>query len=265
MSSQKWPQMMIGITLVLLLLVGCSAPAATQVLPTAKPTALLQTILPTAKPAAATATSIPPTVAATAKPAATAPAAVTFKTVTIGAQVWMAENLNVDTFANGEAIPEAKTKAEWDAAYKNTAPAWSYYNNDPANGPKYGRLYNWYAVNDPRGLAPAGWHVPTDQEWTALTSFLGGENTAAPKMKSAAGWKGTGSGSNSSGFNGLPGGERLYEDAAFYSVGEIGFWWSATKNDQWNAWYRALHYMYTLAGRDNGGMNTGFSVRLLKD
>jgi len=236
MSPQKLPPQMIGMTLVLLLLIGCGAPAATQVPPTATP------VLPTAIPAANE-----------------------FKTVTIGTQQWMAENLNVGTFRNGEPIPEAKTKAEWEAAYKNEAAAWCYYNNDPANGKKFGKLYNWYAVNDPRGLAPAGWHVPSDKEWTVLVSYLGGENVAGPKMKSSTEWNGGGIGNNSSGFTGLPGGERLYEDAGFYSSGDIGFWWSSTKNDKWNAWYRALHYSYTIAGRDNGGMNTGFSVRCVKN
>lgn len=188
-----------------------------------------------------------------------------FKTVTMGTQQWMAENLNVGAFRNGDPIPEAKTKVQWEAAYKNEAAAWCYYNNDSANGKKFGRLYNWYAVNDQRGLAPTGWHVPSDQEWTVLVSYLGGENAAGLKMKSSTGWNGSGSGNNSSGFTGLPGGERLYEDAGFHGKGEIGFWWSSTKNDKWNAWYRALHCSYTLAGRDNGGMNTGFSVRCVKN
>ncbi|MBM3245520.1 MAG: hypothetical protein FJZ15_07010 [Candidatus Omnitrophica bacterium] len=188
-----------------------------------------------------------------------------FKTVTIGTQQWMAENLNIGTFRNGESIPEAKTKTEWEAAYKNEAAAWCYYNNDSANGEKFGRLYNWYAVNDSRGLAPAGWHIPADEEWTILSSYLGGENTSGSKMKSVTGWNGGGNGDNSSGFNGLPGGERLYEDAGFYQNGIVGFWWSSTKQDKWNAWYRALHTSYAQLGRDNGGMNTGFSIRCIKD
>ena len=195
----------------------------------------------------------------------TSPAADEFKTVTIGTQEWMAKNLNIGAFRNGEPIPEAKTKMHWEAAYKNEAAAWCYYNNNPANGKKFGRLYNWYAVNDPRGLCPDGWHVPRDKEWAVLVSSLGGENSAGPKMKSSTGWNGGGSGNNSSGFTGLPGGERLYKDAGFYHIDNIGFWWSSTKNDKWNAWYRALHYRYTLAGRDSGGMNTGFSVRCVRN
>jgi len=90
-------------------------------------------------------------------------------TVAIGKQVWMTENLNVDTFRNGEAIPHVKTNEEWIKAGENKQPAWCYCDNDPANGAKYGKLYNWYAVANARGLCPAGWHVPSDDEWTQLT------------------------------------------------------------------------------------------------
>jgi uncharacterized protein (TIGR02145 family) len=105
------------------------------------------------------------------------------QSVTIGTQTWTTKNLDVATFRNGDAIPQAKTDEEWQAAGKNKQAAWCYYNNDPKNGTKYGKLYNWYAVNDARGLAPAGWHVPTDQEWTVLSTFLGGEESAGEKMK----------------------------------------------------------------------------------
>jgi uncharacterized protein (TIGR02145 family) len=106
------------------------------------------------------------------------------QTVTIGTQVWMTKNLNVATFRNGDPIPEAKTDEEWERAGAEGKPAWCYYNNDPKNGTKYGKLYNWYAVNDPRGLAPSGYHVPPDAEWTILTDYLGGEYDAGTKVKS---------------------------------------------------------------------------------
>jgi uncharacterized protein (TIGR02145 family) len=98
------------------------------------------------------------------------------QTVTIGTQVLMTKNLDVSTFRNGEIIPEAKTTEEWEAAGKNKQPVWCYYRNDPKNGTKYGKLYNYYAVNDSRGLAPAGWHIPTYGEWDVLFHFLGVEN-----------------------------------------------------------------------------------------
>ena len=94
------------------------------------------------------------------------------QTVTIGTQVWMTKNLDVSTFRNGDPIPEAKSNEEWKKAGENKQPAWCYYNNDPANGAKYGKLYNWYAVNDPRGLAPLGYHVPTKAEFMTLYNFF---------------------------------------------------------------------------------------------
>jgi uncharacterized protein (TIGR02145 family) len=110
----------------------------------------------------------------------------TYNTVQIGNQIWMSENLNVSTFRNGDVIPEVKSKDEWELKGFNKQPAWCYYNNDPANGLKYGKLYNWYAVSDPRGLAPDGYHIPSDEEWTVLTNFLG--KSGGEKMKSKSGW-----------------------------------------------------------------------------
>lgn len=95
-----------------------------------------------------------------------------FKSVKIGAQTWMAENLNVSTFRNGDPIPEVKTNEEWEKAGKEGKPAWCYYDNDPVNSSKYGKLYNWFAVNDPRGLAPEGWHIPRVDEWNTLKNYL---------------------------------------------------------------------------------------------
>jgi len=104
------------------------------------------------------------------------------QTVTIGTQEWMTENLDVSTFRNGDSIPEAKTNEEWKRAGELKQPAWCYYDNVPKNGTIYGKLYNWYAVNDARGLVPKGYHVPSDEEWTILTDFLGSD--AGTKMKS---------------------------------------------------------------------------------
>lgn len=111
------------------------------------------------------------------------------QTVAIGGQVWMTKNLNVATFRNGDPIPQVKTDEEWEKAGQNQQPAWCYYNNDSAKGTKYGRLYNWYAVTDPRGLAPKGYHIPSNYEWKELIYFLGGESLAGKKMKSKVGWK----------------------------------------------------------------------------
>ena len=133
--------------------------------------------------------------------------------VTICNQVWATRNLDVTTYRNGDPIPQVTDIGQWGTL---TTGAWCYYNNDPANGATYGKLYNWYAVNDPRGLAPAGWHVPSDSEWTTLTDCLGGVSIAGGEMK-ATGAMETGTGlwfapnvgaNNSSGFTGLPGGGR---------------------------------------------------------
>lgn len=189
--------------------------------------------------------------------------------VKIGNQIWMGENLNVDKFRNGDPIPEARTDKEWVAAGDNKQPAWCYYNNDPSNGGKYGKLYNWYAVNDQRGLAPKGWHVPGDLEWTQLTDYLGGEETAGVKMKSESGWIEGGNGTNSSAFSGLPGGARDSDSEvilSFYDVGGYGYWWTSTEDGIDSALQRHMNY-------GNEGVITGFSsskktgksVRCVKD
>jgi len=188
-----------------------------------------------------------------------------FKEVKIGKQIWMAENLNVDKFRNGDPIPEAKTDGEWERAGENKQPAWCYYNNDPTNGAKYGKLYNWYAINDARGLAPKGWHVPSDNEWTSPTNYLGAIEIAGKKMKSSSGWYGNdGNGTNESGFNGLPGGSR-FSDGPFSDVGKDGNWWSSTELSTGLAWYRVLGYDDGSVFRDLNDKGDGFSVRCLRD
>jgi uncharacterized protein (TIGR02145 family) len=161
------------------------------------------------------------------------------QTITIGTQVWMTKNLDVSTFRNGDPIPQAKTDEEWVKAGENQQPAWCYYMNDPQNEEIYGKLYNWYAVNDKRGLAPEGYHVPTDAEWTQLSDYLGGEDVAGKKMKSTSGWIENGNGSNESGFNGLPGGGRN-SNGTFGNQGNYGYWWSAAEDSTGNAANRSL-------------------------
>ena len=148
------------------------------------------------------------------------------QTVTIGSQVWTSKNLDVATYRNGDVIPQVQDPNAWENL---TTGAWCYYDNDASNGTKYGKLYNWYAVNDPRGLAPKGYHIPTDAEWTQLSDYLGGESEAGTKMKSTSGWVENGNGTNSSGFSGLPGGYRYY-DGTFDDIGDYGYWWSSTED-----------------------------------
>jgi len=186
------------------------------------------------------------------------------QTVTIGTQVWMTKNLDVSTFRNGDPIPQAKTDEEWVKAGDNKQPAWCYYENDPANGAKYGKLYNWYAVSDSRGLAPVGYHVPSDAEWEKLVDYLGGEGKAGDKMKSKQGWAEDGNGTNSSGFSGLPGGARG-SNGTFFNFGKDGYWWSCTGSNTYDAWLCLLSCSNGNVLRYYSNKEKGFSVRCLRD
>jgi hypothetical protein len=186
-----------------------------------------------------------------------------YPTVDIGGQQWMTYNLDVVNYRNGDPIPQVTDPTAWAAL---TSGAWCYYNNDAANGAIYGKLYNWYAVNDPRGLAPQGWHIPTDAEWTTLGTVLGGNAAAGGKMKSTItrwntpNWAAT----NESGFAGLPGGYRLY-NGTFYDVGNYGSWWSATEYNSTDAWSRDLYYNFGTLYRPWSNKKNGLSVRCLRD
>jgi uncharacterized protein (TIGR02145 family) len=185
--------------------------------------------------------------------------------VVIGTQQWMKENLDVATYRNGDIIPQVTDATAWAAL---TTGAWCYYNNNPNNGAIFAKLYNWYAVNDSRGLAPAGWHIPTDAEWTTLSTYLGGTTVAGGKMKTpgTTRWISPNTGAtNESGFTGLPGGFR-YNNGPFGNAGYAGIWWSATQQDATYAWARQLPYDSGSLGRTNfPNKNGGFSVRCIKD
>ena len=180
-----------------------------------------------------------------------------YRTVAIGDQCWFAENLRSDNYRSGAAIPGNLTDSQWTAT---TAGAQAVYKNDPKHLSTYGRLYNWYAVNDARGLCPSGWHVPSDEEWTELTEALGGKAVAGEKMKTDS-W----GGSNSSGFSALPGGFRDDYTGYFYGLGDFGLWWSSSPSGS-NAWNRSLYSGYSSVYRDyyKYGRN-GFSVRCVRD
>jgi uncharacterized protein (TIGR02145 family) len=183
-------------------------------------------------------------------------------TITIGEQTWAVANLNVITFRNGDTIPEARTNQEWVAAGAAHKPAWCYYNNDTVAGKKYGKLYNWYAVNDPRELAPEGWRLSSDEDWSKLVYYLGGPGAAGIKMKSTSGWKDGDSGTNESGFTGLPGGYRI-ENGIFVNAGSIGIWWSTTESRALNAFDYYL-FMSSGIGRSSNPKQRGESVRCLR-
>lgn len=188
---------------------------------------------------------------------------ITASELRIGNQVWMSMNLNVTRYRNGDLIPQVTDPVQW---ANLTTGAWCYYNNDSANGRIYGKLYNWYALSDPRRLAPVGWHVPSDDEWGDLITFLGGVASAGGKLKSISDlWGSPNTGAtNSTGFTGLPGGYRN-ENGLFEKFGYYGYWWSSRN---WNASFafgRTLSYNNEGVGYFNLNWKNGFSVRCIKD
>ena len=169
----------------------------------------------------------------------------TYNTVTIGTQVWMKENLKVTHYRNGDAIE----------------------NIDSPDVGRYGRLYDARAVNDKRGLAPEGWHVPSDAEWTTLTDYLGGKYVAGGKLKEKGitHWTNPNTGAtNRSGFTALPGGYRG-NDGSFNYISYYGHWWAATACGATSAWLRGLGYSNTTVDRYGYYKTVGFSVRCVKD
>ena len=209
-----------------------------------------------------------------------------YSLVEIGEQCWFAENLRTEHYANGDSIPANLTDGEWNST---TSGALAVYGEDAGcqdNSPygnacdpawslnEYGRLYNWYAVDDERGLCPMGWHVPTDGEYMTLEMELGMSESEAnsgawrgtdqgTQMKTTYGWYDGGNGTNSSGFSGFPGGLRE-TSGYFYAAGFDGFWWSSSPSGSYG-WYRYLTSDHSNVSRSNDLLRYGFSVRCLKD
>ena len=186
----------------------------------------------------------------------------------IGTQTWTTKNADVTAYFNGFEIEEVKDKEEWELA----GPAWCYYNNDPANDTKYGKLYNWYAVSSPAIFAPNGFHIPTKKDWMILINYLGGDKVAGKKMKSSTGWSYDGNGTDSSGFAALPGGYRG-KDGSFSDIGAYGYFWCEDTvisllgllrlsprviNLSYNSKYGGIYWPKSFE-------NYGYSVRFIKD
>jgi len=190
-----------------------------------------------------------------------------YKTITIGTQTWMAENLRTTRYRNGEDIPEVTVNTTW----KNlTSGAYSNYENttDLDKIATHGRLYNWFAVSDTRNLAPEGWHVATDADWTTLVTYLGGSSVAGGKMKEVGNthWNSPNtSATNTSGFTALPGGRREYTDGSFINTGFNGFWWTSSAYNPDYSWYRQINYDGAIVNAANFHKQYGFSVRCVKD
>jgi uncharacterized protein (TIGR02145 family) len=191
-----------------------------------------------------------------------------YRTVIIGNQQWMAENLKVTKYNDGTAIPNITDNTQWSQL---STGAWSYYNNDAANNAKYGKLYNWYAVspttNGSKNVCPTGWHVPTDAEWTVLTDYLGGESIAGGKMKEVGttSWKSPNTeATNTSLFSALPGAYRL-NNGYYYDIGNYGGWWSSSEDNAGLAWIRILNASNGYAASFDYSKGNGLSVRCLRD
>jgi uncharacterized protein (TIGR02145 family) len=188
-----------------------------------------------------------------------------YKTVTTGTQIWMAENLKTTKYRNGDLIPNVTDNMQWGNL---TTGAYCNYDNDTTNANIYGRLYNWYAVNESRSIAPTGWHVPNDTEWTTLTTFLGGQIGTGGKLKETGTnhWKKPNTGAtNETGFTALPGGSRYYNYFTFAYIGLIGSWWSATETDPTSAWHWEINCNYADVFVSNPVKQFGLSIRCVKD
>lgn len=198
-----------------------------------------------------------------------------YNVVSIGNQCWMKENLKTTRYKNGTPIPTGLSDAQWQAT---TSGACADYNNDSTKTAVYGKLYNWYAVADTNGLCPTGWHEPEDWEWNVLVKTIdpsadttcngcSQSQTAGGAMKEIGltHWASPNTGAtNSSGFTGLPGG---YRDGIgpYGSIGDYGYWWSATQNSTTYTHYRFLYYFDSGVYRGNDLKGNGFSVRCVRD
>jgi len=179
-----------------------------------------------------------------------------FKTIKIMNQIWMAHNLNTATFSNGDSIPEIKSEQEWELAGKEKKPAFCYYNNDSHNGEKYGKLYNWFAISDTRGLAPKGWHIPSSKEWIILnnglldiTNNLSGKNNKIDSFDK---------------FTSLSGGNRNSQ-GTFSGLKEFNCWWSSTEINETSGGVNIISSNYDAEVFGSEDKRCGYSVRCLKD
>lgn len=190
--------------------------------------------------------------------------------IKIGSQTWSSKNLDVSTFKNGDSIQEAKTSEEWIKAGDDKTPAWCYYQNDTAFGGKYGKLYNWFAVNDARGLAPENWKIPGETDWNLLIDFVGGTNEAANVLKSNTGWLPSSEinpdkATSSSGFNALPGGNIDY--GGYFNEEETKcFFWSSSKEKENGDAAMAYEFGFSENKIYKGHKlyTNGFSIRCIK-
>jgi len=191
----------------------------------------------------------------------------TYATIRIGGQEWMAENLRTSRYRDGTPIPNVTDGKAWS---RLTTGAWCNYGNKASHDASYGKLYNWYAVADRRGLCPRGWHVPSNAEWNRLGDYLGGRHVAGREMKAILLWTDTSIGAtNASGFSGLPsGGFHFMDDVGWYIdeyLGMDGCWWEATETGQDNPTRWDLTYNQDALMWVGATQRDGFCVRCLRD
>lgn len=187
-----------------------------------------------------------------------------YSTITIGTQTWLTENLKTTYYNDGNPISVVTGSTDLSTL---TTGAYTWYNNNESTFKgTYGALYNWYAVNT-GNLCPTGWHVPSDAEWTILTDFLGGDAIAGGKLKEdgTSHWNDPNTGAtDETGFTGLPGG-YLFDNGTYYSLRNVGHWWSSTESDTDNAWDRYTYFQYESVIRESFSKKIFFSVRCLKN
>ena len=182
-----------------------------------------------------------------------------YTTITINGEEWFRENLKTNRYANGDTIENVPTPGDWGL---RTSGAWAYYNNNISNDSNFGKLYNWYAVSDVRGLCPTGWHVATDADWTSLSANYGTDAVAGKELKATALWTTPNTNTNSSGFGALPGGGR--GSLNFGDLFNKGFWWTNTAYSS-AAWARRMEFSSNTLIRYSEDTKYGFSVRCVKD
>ncbi len=201
-------------------------------------------------------------------------------TIELGNQKWMNKNLDVGKYRNGDTIPEAKTTEDWAKYSKLGLGCWCFYRFDHEKGRKFGKLYNWFAINDSRELAPIGWHIPGDKEWDELQETVGNDGYGSPRLKSSEEWNPNAvptlggvefrevnktKGTNETGFTALPGG-YCDGNGNFEGIRDWGYWWTSTNAyDEANAWIRSLNYNNYDIGRFFMRKGSGLAVRCLKD
>jgi uncharacterized protein (TIGR02145 family) len=195
----------------------------------------------------------------------------TYQTIVLGEQIWMAENLRVTHYRDGDEIPTGFTESGWNHLDESEMGAYAEYADDTENGELYGYLYNWYAVNDLRELCPEAYHVPTDAEWTQFENFLGinegGKLKSLGTIENGDGlWYSPNTGAtNETGFSALPGGYRYGINSNYLDMGYYGYFWSSTATYSDRAWRRLLNFDHSQVGRHNTSMRNGYSIRCIAD